>query len=111
MAESTPKGGAPYGNRNSFKHGMYRRQEMAAAKERGRFYRDCGRLLKEIRKVIVERIAYPESVFGNSFINNETFQSVFGNFSSYSYKKACGQKKTVRGSKNSRRLSNGTPAI
>ena len=39
------------------------------------------------------------------------FQSVFGNFSFYSYKKACGQKKTVRGSKNSRRLSNGTPAI
>ena len=38
-------------------------------------------------------------------------QSVFGNFSFYSYKKACGQKKTVRGSKNSRRLSNGTPAI
>ena len=38
-------------------------------------------------------------------------KSVFGNFSSYSYKKACGQKKTVRGSKNSRRLSNGTPAI
>lgn len=54
MAESTPKGGAPYGNRNSFKHGMYRRQEMAAAKERGRFYRDCGRLLKEIRKAVVE---------------------------------------------------------
>ncbi|WP_297231196.1 hypothetical protein, partial [uncultured Desulfovibrio sp.] len=25
-------------------------------------------------------------------------QSVFGNFSFYSYKKACGQKKTVRGS-------------
>lgn len=39
------------------------------------------------------------------------FKSVFGNFSFYSYKKACGQKKTVRGSKNSRRLSNGTPAI
>ena len=39
------------------------------------------------------------------------YQSVFGNFSFYSYKKACGQKKTVRGSKNSRRLSNGTPAI
>lgn len=39
------------------------------------------------------------------------FESVFGNFSFYSYKKACGQKKTVRGSKNSRRLSNGTPAI
>ena len=38
-------------------------------------------------------------------------QSVFGNLSFYSYKKACGQKKTVRGSKNSRRLSNGTPAI
>ena len=38
-------------------------------------------------------------------------ESVFGNFSFYSYKKACGQKKTVRGSKNSRRLSNGTPAI
>ena len=38
-------------------------------------------------------------------------KSVFGNFSFYSYKKACGQKKTVRGSKNSRRLSNGTPAI
>ena len=38
-------------------------------------------------------------------------QSVFGNFSFYSYKKACGQKKTVRGSKNSRRLSNDTPAI
>ncbi|WP_204675317.1 hypothetical protein, partial [Desulfovibrio piger] len=36
-------------------------------------------------------------------------ESVFGNFSFYSYKKACGQKKTVRGSKNSRRLSNGTP--
>lgn len=41
----------------------------------------------------------------------EKIQSVFGNFSFYSYKKACGQKKTVRGSKNSRRLSNGTPAI
>ena len=41
----------------------------------------------------------------------ERRQSVFGNFSFYSYKKACGQKKTVRGSKNSRRLSNGTPAI
>ena len=40
-----------------------------------------------------------------------TSKSVFGNFSFYSYKKACGQKKTVRGSKNSRRLSNGTPAI
>ena len=39
------------------------------------------------------------------------YKSVFGNFSFYSYKKACGQKKTVRGSKNSRRLSNGTPAI
>lgn len=52
MAESTPKCGAPYGNRNSFKHGMYRRQEMAAAKERGRFYRDCGSLLKEIRKAV-----------------------------------------------------------
>ena len=39
------------------------------------------------------------------------FESVFGNFSFYSYKKACGQKKTVRGSKNSRRLSNDTPAI
>ena len=38
-------------------------------------------------------------------------KSVFGNFSFYSYKKACGQKKTVRGSKNSRRLSNDTPAI
>ena len=38
-------------------------------------------------------------------------QSVFGNFSFYSYKKACGQKRTVRGSKNSRRLSNDTPAI
>ena len=41
----------------------------------------------------------------------QLLQSVFGNFSFYSYKKACGQKKTVRGSKNSRRLSNGTPAI
>ena len=40
-----------------------------------------------------------------------SIKSVFGNFSFYSYKKACGQKKTVRGSKNSRRLSNGTPAI
>ena len=38
-------------------------------------------------------------------------ESVFGNFSFYSYKKACGQKRTVRGSKNSRRLSNDTPAI
>ena len=38
-------------------------------------------------------------------------KSVFGNFSFYSYKKACGQKRTVRGSKNSRRLSNDTPAI
>lgn len=44
--------------------------------------------------------------------NKDAFtKSVFGNFSFYSYKKACGQKKTVRGSKNSRRLSNGTPAI
>ena len=42
---------------------------------------------------------------------NGIAESVFGNFSFYSYKKACGQKKTVRGSKNSRRLSNGTPAI
>lgn len=42
---------------------------------------------------------------------DEHNKSVFGNFSFYSYKKACGQKKTVRGSKNSRRLSNGTPAI
>ena len=33
---------------------------MAAAKERGRLYRDCGSLLKEMRKVIVERMAYPE---------------------------------------------------
>lgn len=41
----------------------------------------------------------------------KSIESVFGNFSFYSYKKACGQKKTVRGSKNSRRLSNGTPAI
>ena len=41
----------------------------------------------------------------------DRIKSVFGNFSFYSYKKACGQKKTVRGSKNSRRLSNGTPAI
>ena len=39
------------------------------------------------------------------------YKSVFGNFSFYSYKKACGQKRTVRGSKNSRRLSNDTPAI
>ena len=41
----------------------------------------------------------------------DTAESVFGNFSFYSYKKACGQKRTVRGSKNSRRLSNDTPAI
>ena len=59
MAKSMPKGGAPYGNRNSFKHGMYTRQEMAAAKERREFYRDCGSLLKEMRKVIAERIACP----------------------------------------------------
>ena len=44
-------------------------------------------------------------------MGGSNLQSVFGNFSFYSYKKACGQKKTVRGSKNSRRLSNGTPAI
>ena len=44
-------------------------------------------------------------------VENGVRKSVFGNFSFYSYKKACGQKKTVRGSKNSRRLSNGTPAI
>ena len=44
-------------------------------------------------------------------IFKKSVESVFGNFSFYSYKKACGQKKTVRGSKNSRRLSNGTPAI
>lgn len=44
-------------------------------------------------------------------IEDWRIESVFGNFSFYSYKKACGQKKTVRGSKNSRRLSNGTPAI
>ena len=43
--------------------------------------------------------------------SEDGYKSVFGNFSFYSYKKACGQKKTVRGSKNSRRLSNGTPAI
>ena len=42
---------------------------------------------------------------------NGFHKSVFGNFSFYSYKKACGQKRTVRGSKNSRRLSNDTPAI
>ena len=46
-----------------------------------------------------------------SYHTTTTPKSVFGNFSFYSYKKACGQKKTVRGSKNSRRLSNGTPAI
>ena len=51
-----------------------------------------------------------ENVFQFDFLN-DSFESVFGNFSFYSYKKACGQKKTVRGSKNSRRLSNGTPAI
>ena len=49
------------------------------------------------------------SGFGDAGIGGH--KSVFGNFSFYSYKKACGQKKTVRGSKNSRRLSNGTPAI
>ena len=50
--------------------------------------------------------------FSKRKLNKELgFESVFGNFSFYSYKKACGQKKTVRGSKNSRRLSNGTPAI
>lgn len=59
MAGSTSKGGAPYGNRNSFKHGMYRRQEMAAAKERGKFYRDYSRVLHEMRKTIAERIACP----------------------------------------------------
>ena len=48
-----------------------------------------------------------KSIWGKA----EDPQSVFGNFSFYSYKKACGQKKTVRGSKNSRRLSNDTPAI
>ena len=51
--------------------------------------------LKEIYDAVVKR----------------SYKSVFGNFSFYSYKKACGQKKTVRGSKNSRRLSNGTLAI
>ena len=45
------------------------------------------------------------------YVSTVGLKSVFGNFSFYSYKKACGQKKTVRGSKNSRRLSNGTPAI
>ena len=44
-------------------------------------------------------------------VATDTPESVFGNFSFYSYKKACGQKRTVRGSKNSRRLSNDTPAI
>ena len=48
-----------------------------------------------------------DEIFGDP----EDNQSVFGNFSFYSYKKACGQKRTVRGSKNSRRLSNDTPAI
>ena len=50
-------------------------------------------------------------IFADMLIRAYRPQSVFGNFSFYSYKKACGQKKTVRGSKNSRRLSNGTPAI
>ena len=54
-----------------------------------------------------------DEVFGrkNFIVNIVWHKSVFGNFSFYSYKKACGPKKTVRGSKNSRRLSNGTPAI
>ena len=55
-----------------------------------------------VRRRILKRMCY---------LNPQRYQSVFGNFSFYSYKKACGQKKTVRGSKNSRRLSNGTPAI
>ena len=52
-----------------------------------------------------------QNSYGHGLPFISTLESVFGNFSFYSYKKACGQKKTVRGSKNSRRLSNGTPAI
>lgn len=51
------------------------------------------------------------SLANSGSVGSSFYESVFGNFSFYSYKKACGQKKTVRGSKNSRRLSNGTPAI
>ena len=54
-----------------------------------------------------EKIKFAQNVLNKIRL----YKSVFGNFSFYSYKKACGQKKTVRGSKNSRRLSNGTPAI
>ena len=53
----------------------------------------------------------PGSMLFSILYEDNFSKSVFGNFSFYSYKKACGQKKTVRGSKNSRRLSNGTPAI
>ena len=55
--------------------------------------------------------ALPEDEGRDVAVRGDLAESVFGNFSFYSYKKACGQKKTVRGSKNSRRLSNGTPAI
>ena len=61
---------------------------------------------------VIERISKVDNIFIFSDMStDEVAKSVFGNFSFYSYKKACGQKKTVRGSKNSRRLSNGTPAI
>ena len=65
---------------------------------------------------IVERVAGSDDKYNfrdatGTIVVEIDHESVFGNFSFYSYKKACGQKKTVRGSKNSRRLSNGTPAI
>ena len=44
-------------------------------------------------------------------IGAEAIESMLGNFRFYSYKKACAQKRTVRSSKNSRRLSNDTPVI
>ena len=67
--------------------------------------------LSRIAKRIERRIPFLEQIADDSWLDLRTDESVFGNFSFYSYKKACGQKKTVRGSKNSRRLSNGTPAI
>ena len=65
------------------------------------------------REVIPERRMHAKGsgAYGTFTVTHDVTQSVFGNFSFYSYKKACGQKKTVRGSKNSRRLSNDTPAI
>ena len=70
-------------------------------------------LSKEMLDKLIQKAPNAQIIHSDiaNYTVQENFESVFGNFSFYSYKKACGQKKTVRGSKNSRRLSNGTPAI